>query len=280
MSDSNADQIAYWNDSAGDTWARMQAALDRQLEPLGLRAMEALAPTAGERVIDIGCGCGQTTLQLAERVGTAGQATGFDISQPMLAVARQRGAEAGARQASFVEADAQIHAFEADSVDAVFSRFGVMFFADEAAAFANLRKALRPGGRLAFICWRSMVENPWMTLPLQAGLTLLPSPEPGDPLAPGPFALADPDRIRAILREAGFTDVDIVPYDRKIGCGDLDQTVNLALRVGPLGRLRAEHPESRDAVADAVREMLKAYVTQNGEVLLDSATWIVTARNG
>lgn len=274
----NADQIAYWNDTAGDTWSKMQADLDRQIEPLGLVAIEALAPAAGERIIDIGCGCGQTTLQLAARVGPAGGVLAVDVSQPMLAVARQRAEAAGVKQVRFMEADAQTHRFDAAAADAAFSRFGVMFFADTTAAFANVRRALKPDGRLAFVCWRTMAENPWMTVPLQAALSLLPAPSPSDPLAPGPFALADPDRIRRVLGEAGFIGVEITPHDQAIGGGELEQAVQLALRVGPLGALRRDYPESREAVADAVRKALAPYVTPTG-VRLASGTWIVTARN-
>jgi ubiquinone/menaquinone biosynthesis C-methylase UbiE len=275
----NADQVAYWNESAGETWASLQDRLDRQLDGLGARAMAALAPQPGERVIDVGCGNGATSLALAQAVGPAGAVLGLDISRPMLAVARQRAAQAGLQQVEFREADAQTESLGAGGYDAVFSRFGVMFFADSAAAFANLRTALKPGGRLAFVCWRPLTENPWMTLPFAAAMKHLPAlPEPPDPNAPGPFAFADPERVRAILAAAGFSAVAIRPHDDGIGGNGLDETVELALRVGPLGRALNDHPHLRPVVVDDIRAALAPHLTADG-VKLPGAVWIVTAHN-
>lgn len=276
QSTANADQIAYWNALAGETWAALQDRLDRQIEPLGLEAIAALDPRPGERILDIGCGCGQTSLELAQR---AGAVTGADISEPMLTVARRRAAEAGA-DIAFLVADAQTHAFEPASFDAAFSRFGVMFFEDPPAAFANVARALKPGGRLAFVCWRPMAENAWMSAPFAAALPHLPTealPPPPDPTAPGPFAFADPDRVRGILAKAGFADVEIRGHDRKVGGNDLETTVALSLRVGPLGALLREQPQLKDTVVAAIREALAPHAGPDG-VFLPSATWIVTAR--
>lgn len=270
----NAAQVAYWNDAAGQTWAEMQDALDRQLAPLGRAAMAALTPKPGERLLDIGCGAGQTTLELAAAVAPGGEVLGLDISRPLLEVARARPATPGV---SFVEGDAQTHAFEPAGFDGAFSRFGVMFFADPPAAFANIRSALKPGGRLAFVCWRAMAENPIMTAPLTAALAHLPAPSPPDPTAPGPFAFADPDRVRGILGQAGFEGIQLAPHDEKVGGGDLRTAVGLALRVGPLGMLLRENPDKRDDVVAAIREALARHEGPDG-VKLDSATWIVTAR--
>lgn len=277
-SGANADQIAYWNNSAGATWAALQDRLDRQIEPLGQRAMDAGAPKAGEQVLDIGCGCGQTSLELAQRVGPNGQVLGVDISEPMLEVARRRGGEAGLANVSFLAADAQTRAFPPGGFDLAFSRFGVMFFDDPTAAFRNIAAALRPDGRLAFVCWRPLAENPWMGAPMQAALSLLPPmPPPADPTAPGPFAFADPERLRGILAAAGLTDIDIAPHDQMIGGNDLDETVAMSLRVGPLGAVLRENPELKDGVVGAIREALARHLTPQG-VMLASATWIVTAK--
>lgn len=277
-SGANADQIAYWNNSAGATWAALQDRLDRQIEPLGQRAMDAGAPKAGEQVLDIGCGCGQTSLELAQRVGPSGQVLGVDISEPMLEVARRRGGEAGLANVSFLAADAQTRAFPPGGFDLAFSRFGVMFFDDPTAAFRNIAAALRPDGRLAFVCWRPLAENPWMGAPMQAALSLLPPmPPPADPTAPGPFAFADPKRLRGILAAAGLVDIDIAPHDQMIGGNDLDETVAMSLRVGPLGAVLRENPELKDGVVGAIREALARHVTPQG-VMLASATWIVTAK--
>lgn len=272
----NADQVAYWNAQAGETWATHQERLDRQIETLGAVAMAALAPRPGEGAIDIGCGCGQTTLALAGAVGPGGFVTGVDISRPMLAVARRRAASAA--NAAFLEADAQTHPFPPGAADAIFSRFGVMFFEDPSAAFANIRAALKPGGRLGFVCWRPFPLNEWMLVPLQAALALVPAPPPPpDPFAPGPFAFADADRVRGILEGAGFSEIAIEPHDARIGGNPLDEAVDLALRVGPLGMLLRENPDRKEAVIAAVREALRPHEGPDG-VMLNSATWIVTAR--
>jgi len=273
----NADQITYWNASAGETWAALQDQLDHQIEPLGARAMDALAPAPGERVIDIGCGCGQTTMALAARVGPGGAVLGVDISRPMLEVARRRVAAQGLAQVTLTQADAQTHAFAPGAFDAVFSRFGVMFFEDPTAAFANIRKALRSGGRLGFVCWRPFADNPWMMTPMTAALQHLPPPPPPpDPFAPGPFAFADADRLRGILSDAGFEGVRIEPLDALIGAPTLDQAVDVALKVGPLGALLRDQPDRAGLVVDAIRAALAPYVTAEG-VRLPSATWIVRA---
>jgi len=223
---------------------------------LGLRAIEALAPKPGERILDIGCGAGQSTLALAQAVGPAGLAQGLDISRPLLTVAEGRAREAGLEQARFLEADAQTHAFEPASFDGVFSRFGVMFFADPTEAFRNIRTALKPGGRLAFVCWRSPAENVFMSLPAKAVAHLLPPSPPPVPHAPGPFAFADGDRLKGILETAGFSAVTLTPHDQKIGSGDLEQTLATSLKVGPPGAVLRENPHLRDEVIEAVRTAL------------------------
>lgn len=274
----NSDQVAFWNTRAGETWARRQVELDRQLRGLGRIAMDRLAPAAGEAVLDIGCGCGDSTLELARGVGAAGCVTGVDISAPMLAVARSRPLLPGSGAVRWLEADAQVHTFPAGEADAAFSRFGVMFFADPKAAFANLRRALRPGGRLAFVCWRAAALNPFMTAPFAAAAHLFETlPPPGDPLAPGPFAFAEKDRIAGILGAAGFASVDIAPHDEAIGGGSVEETADLSLTIGPLGAALREAPHLAAAAREAVRAAVAPHLTARG-VLLDSASWMVSAR--
>ena len=273
----NAAQIDCWNATAGQTWARFQEQLDRQIEPLGLEAMRARAPAPGESILDVGCGCGQTSLELATRVTASGAVSGADISVPMLEVARARLVPDGAATPVFHQVDAQTGDLGEGAFDAVFSRFGVMFFSDPVAAFANLRQALKPDGRLAFVCWRPFQEKLWMRVPMEAAQPFLPPAPPIDPQAPGPFAFADADRVQSILAGAGFSDVTLNAFNASIGGSNLGQTVDLAFRVGPLGAVVREQPDLAATVAGAVREALAAYETPSG-VLMPAAVWIVRAR--
>ncbi|MBV8653509.1 MAG: methyltransferase domain-containing protein [Alphaproteobacteria bacterium] len=275
----NAAQIDYWNAEAGRTWVELQAQIDRTIEPFDREGMRALAPRQGERIIDIGCGCGQTTVELAAQVGPSGAAIGVDISAPMLEVARHRAVPSGAARPEFRQIDAQTGDLGEQAFDAMFSRFGVMFFSDPPAAFANIRKALRPSGRLTFVCWRPLTENHWMRVPMEAARPLLPPMPPADPTAPGPLAFADPDRVRAILAKGGFRAVTIDPFDASIGSPDIDQALDMALRMGPLGRALREHPGRTADITDAVRHALSQYETPSG-VKLPAAIWVVRAQAG
>src|SRR5436305_12420841 len=193
----NADQIAYWNGPGGQRWAERQAAQDVLLKPVLDILIDRAALKSGERVMDVGCGSGATSIAFAKKVTPSGHVLGIDVSGPMLARARQS-APAGL-PIDFVLADATVHPFEPASYDLLASRFGVMFFADPALSFANMRKGLKPGGRLVFACWREAKKNPWMTLPLRAATKHAPRlPELG-PEDPGPFSFADEARVRRIL---------------------------------------------------------------------------------
>lgn len=276
----NAEQITYWNQHAGPTWVAIQSFIDQQIRPLGLAAMERAALTPGTAVLDVGCGCGDTTLEIARRVAP-GDVLGVDISAPMLTRAAQQAQAAGVA-ARFELADAQTYSFEPARFDVLFSRFGVMFFADPTTAFANLHRALRPTGRLAFVCWQSMFDNPWMTVPMAAALQHLPPPPIPAPGAPGPFAFADADHVRGILGGAGFRDVSLEPLPMTLTVGggrDLDETVDFLLRMGPTARaLRdIDDPELTPLVAASVRAALLPYQTADG-VRMESASWVVTAK--
>lgn len=277
--DPNAAQREYWTTSPGaQAWTALHRDLDIQFVPLTAAAIDALAPQAGEAILDVGCGCGDTTLQIARRLAPGGRVTGLDISPAMLAVARHRAGQEEATSVAFAEADAQTHGFAAGAYDAVFSRFGVMFFADPVAAFANLRGALRDGGRLTFLCWRAPDDNPFMMVPLEAALHLFREPPPpADPFAPGPFAFADPARVERILREAGFGAIDIAPLDIPAGGHRVERALHLAMNIGPLPRLLREQPEVTEAATEAVRAALAAHDGPEG-VRLRAATWLVRAR--
>jgi len=228
-------------------------------------------------VLDIGCGGGETSVDLARAVSPGGAVLGVDISRTLLKrVATPRVAALGL-DIRFQVADAQTSDFGGERFDAVFSRFGVMFFSDPAAAFANILKALKPGGRLAFVCWRSPSENPRMTAPFKAVEHLLPPLPPSDPLAPGPFAFADPERVRSILDETGFGKIAIRPYDAKVGGLSVEDSMLMAAQMDPLGAVLRENPDLRPQVQDLVAAELQRQRGADGKVRMDAAIWVVTA---
>lgn len=279
----NAEQIKYWNETSGAKWVALHDLVDAQIRPLGRRAMERARIAPGERVLDVGCGCGATTLELARRVGPTGSVTGIDISNVMLERARQAVVHAGLSNVHFENADAQTHIFAPQTFDVLFSRFGVMFFAHPEAAFTNLRSALRPGGRLAFVAWQAVHLNPWMFVPMAAAAQHITIPIPASPDAPGPFAFADVERVRGILSRAGFVDLAFEELNDTLlvaGGADLDQTVAFLLQMGPTGAAVREAGAGAGAlevITAAIREALQAYTTPDG-VRMQAAAWVVTGR--
>jgi SAM-dependent methyltransferase len=274
----NADQIAYWNGPGGQHWADRQQAQDTLLAPVTDILIDRAKAKTGERIIDVGCGCGDTSIALAQRVGRTGHVTGIDISAPMLAVARQRVA-AGA-PVEFLLADATVYPFASGDFDLLVSRFGVMFFAEPAVSFANLRKALRPSGRLTFVCWREPRDNPFFMAPLQAVYKHAPRLPQLGPEDPGPFSFASEARVQRVLGEAGFSAIAMEPcnlvLDLAVGRG-LDAAVEGALEIGPAARALAEQsPDVRAAAANSIREALAAFVSGQ-KVLLPASIWVVTA---
>jgi SAM-dependent methyltransferase len=251
-------------------WTEAYELIDLQLSPLGLRAIEALGLGTGDVVLDIGCGAGQTLLQLAERVGTKGQVIGVDVAPLLLEIARRR--TEPLTQVRLIQADAQHLDLPSESTDAVFSRFGVMTFNDPVAAFVNFRRILRPSGALAFSCWRSLGENELDHLPLSAAGVEATVDE-------SPFSFADPEHVRRIVEAAGFSEIVIQSHDEKVSSGDLDAMTWVLLRVGPLGKIVRENPALRATAEPPLRKALAA-LGDPSRVQLLASVWIVTARVG
>jgi len=275
----NADQATYWNGPAGQHWTVRQPMQDILLAPVSQVLLDRAVAQPGERVLDVGCGCGATTIAFAERVVPDGFVLGIDISAPMLARARQIAAQG--LPLDFVLADATVHRFDPAGFDLLVSRFGVMFFADPVVSFANLRSALRPSGRVAFACWREPRYNPWMMTPLQAvhqHVPKMPRPEPDDP---GPFAFASEERVHRILEQAGFSGIAMEPHDLSLDIAmgrGLDAAVEGALEIGPASRALDGHPaDVRAAAKDSIRDVLVPFV-RGESVPLPASIWIVTAR--
>jgi SAM-dependent methyltransferase len=277
-SGANAEQIRYWNESGGPVWARLHAQTEAQLAAFGRAALDRAAVSPGAHVIDVGCGAGATTIELGRRVGPEGKVLGLDVSAPLLEVARE--AARGLAHVGFTHADASAAELPEGTFDLLFSRFGVMFFADPTAAFAHLRRALRSGGRLCFACWRGAEHNAWMTVPLMAVAEHVPV-APLDPEAPGPLAFADDARVRRILEGAGFADVAFEAHDQPMNVGgeSLDEATSFFSQVGVAARAIREAPAEAAARAKvALREALARHAGPNG-VSLGGSVWIVTARS-
>jgi SAM-dependent methyltransferase len=274
----NADQIAYWNGPGGQHWADRQQTQDVLLTPVSEILIDRARAKSGERIIDVGCGCGAVAIALAEKVGATGRVLGIDISAPMLGRAEQM-APAGA-PVDFVLADATVYPFEPASFDLLVSRFGVMFFAEPTLSFANMRKAMRPSGRLTFACWREPRDNPFFMAPLQAAYKHVPKLPQLAPDDPGPFAFASEARVTGILGKAGFTDIAMercdLALDIAVGRG-LDAAVESALEIGPASRaLDGQPADLRAAATDSIREALAAFA-KGQSVPLPASIWIVTA---
>jgi SAM-dependent methyltransferase len=275
----NEDQRKYWNEQAGPTWVSQQERLDPQIRPHGARGLALLDARAGERVLDVGCGCGETSLELARRVGPSGRVLGADISGPMLDRARERATAAGLANLSFVQADAQTHGFEPASFDALFSRFGVMFFEDPPAAFTNLAKALRSGGRVAFVCWQPIAANPWLGVPMAALAPLLPPLPPLPEGAPGPFAFGDPARVEKILASAGFVEISLRGEHVPMGFPTVEEGARFLVEMGPVGAALRQTGDAglKERALSTLREVLRPHAP-DGSPRLGSAIWLASAR--
>ena len=269
----NTEMIEYWNGPVGERWAKLQEQIDASLARIS-RAIIAFAdPRPRERVLDIGCGAGTTTYALAKAVGNEGSVTGVDISEPMLAVARARG-----RGVNFRKADAAVHLFH-PTHDLVFSRFGVMFFDDPIRAFANIRKAVKPHGRIAFVCWRDLRENIWASAPIAAARDLVPEQPPADPYAPGPYAFADGERLANILAKAGYRNIRLEALDTEVNLGaTLDDATAQVLNIGPLARAATGLDDAtREKIRAVVRGALAPYEMPEG-ITPPASCWLVGAK--
>jgi SAM-dependent methyltransferase len=277
----HAEQVAFWNGPGGERWVADQARMEAMLAPVADALIAHASVRPGEVVLDVGCGYGVTAIMLARVVGPTGRVIGLDVSAPMLELARAR--SAGITNIEWIEADATTYGFVPGSVDLVFSRFGVMFFGDPVAAFANLRRALRPEGQLVFACWRTIEENPWIQVPAKAVFAHVPPPPRPGPDDPGMLSFGDPARVARILADAGFGTPRFTKLDLTIdlgGGGGLDDATEQALSMRPASQILLDQADSvRAAVAASVRAALAPYVTGN-TVGLPGAVWLVDAPQG
>jgi SAM-dependent methyltransferase len=277
----NESEIQYWNSATTRPWAEMHEAIDRLFADLTQMALDFAAPQPGERVIDIGCGSGTTVLELAERVGSTGYVLGADISEQSVEKARERITAADMRQAEVSLCDVSTHTFATETFDLAFSRFGVMFFTDPTATFINLRRGMKPGGRLRFAVFRTPQENLWGTAPVTAVRHLLPPIKPPGPDDPGQFSWADQARVTRILEGAGYEDVVFTRHDpamRLAGPGGAADAANFAMKVGPIARaMSSASPPEPDAVRAGLEAFFRGHDGPEG-IVLPGALWFVSAR--
>jgi ubiquinone/menaquinone biosynthesis C-methylase UbiE len=280
---SNSDMRKFWNGDGGLNWMRFQSRLEKSLTGFGEQAISSAKIARDERVLDVGCGWADTSFELAQRVGPNGYVRGIDISKLILKQARNRIDSFGLDNIQFDCVDAESHRFDSMKFDVIFSRFGVMFFNDPVAAFRNLIGALKPGGRIVFICWQSVKDNQWVNLPQEIVAKHVAGLEPVNPEAPGGFAFGDANRVLSILQEAGFVDIRVKPYDTKFNVGEnLDEAITFLSHLGPASAV-IEAPDLDSVIKNHIiadlRNELVLNQSSNG-IELDSATWIFTAANG
>jgi SAM-dependent methyltransferase len=272
---SNAGQVGAWDGNEGVFWTAQARRLDETLANCHGPFLTAAAIRDGDRVLDVGCGTGRATRDVA-RIAVNGSALGVDLSSQMIALARATADGEGLHNVEFRQADAQIHPFDRGAFDVVISRMGSMFFGDPHAAFANLHRALRPDGRLTLLTWQDVADNEWLTQ-FRSALAVgrdLPSPPPD---APSPFALADPDRVRAILGAAGFTDISFESLHEPMSFGpDADDAFDFVSELTGWMRNGLDD-EDRDAALAALRTTIAEHTGDDG-VTYQSATWIIQAR--
>jgi ubiquinone/menaquinone biosynthesis C-methylase UbiE len=276
----NTAQHEYWNTVAGPRWVGLGGYVERRVRAVNDLLLARSAVEAGENVLEIGCGTGAATVPFAEAVGERGRVVGVDISEPMLAGARQHIAASGLHNVTLLTADAQVHHFDPDRFDLIASRFGVMFFADPVAAFSNLLPAARAGGRLCFACWGPLDENKHWLIPYEVALRHLGPPEPQPPHMPGPMAFSDQAYVRSILETAGFADVGINRETPDIIGSTPAEEADFACIMSPAGRL-IDEKKPEDAVRATIkREMTKAFAAYvlGKEMRLPSTVFLVTAR--
>ena len=281
MSEVNKNQREFWSGKGGDVWVERQSAMDTMLSPLGEAALNKLNFNENENVLDIGCGCGHTTLNIAKRIGPTGKVTGLDISEPMLKKAKESAEEMSLTNASFNCVDVQTDEIGEQLFSVAFSRFGVMFFEDSVVAFRNINKSLISGGSLSFVCWQSPAKNPWQSLFVQEVKKFIDLPSP-PPRSPGPFAFMESEYVSSILKESEFQDIIIDGHEAEVNMfsgRSLSDSVKDYISINPVvsEMLKGSPENQKTEIIKSAIEAFSPYYSEKG-LVFPSATWLVTAR--
>lgn len=281
MSEINKGQKDFWSGKGGDVWVERQNAMDTMLNPLGHAAMNKLNLKDGENVLDLGCGCGHTTLDIAKKILPNGKVTGLDISVPMLKRAKESAIKESLNNVSFNCVDVQTDDIGEDIYSSAFSRFGVMFFEDSVAAFKNINKSLRLGASLSFVCWQSSSLNPWQSLFIQEIKKFLDLPSP-PPRSPGPFAFMESDYVISILEESNFQDIEIEGHKEEVTMfpgRNLPEAIKDYISINPVvtQMLKDSPEELKNKIINSAEEAFSPYFSDKG-LVFPSATWLVSAK--
>ena len=276
----NQEQKEFWNEKKGEIWVSLESKIDKMLGPLGDQAIKILKPKVGEKILDIGCGTGSTSQTLSKFVGESGIITGIDISKPILNFAQKQKENKRIKNINFIQADAQNHKFSDLNYDAVFSRFGIMFFEDPISAFKNIKKSLSCNGRLTFVCWSKSEDNDWMNLSSNVASQFLELPPKANPKEPGPFAFEDYFYMEEILIKSGWKNIKIKAYKENIVIGKtLDYAADFLSRMGPMSvPFENANKQTKEKVISALKECYSKYFTTKG-VEFHFSSWIVSALN-
>ena len=276
----NVDQRKFWNESKGKSWVELQPNIDELFKPISKKVIETLDARPGEKILDIGCGTGGMSFNLSEKVGQSGLVCGYDISHPMLEFAEKRRKERNLSNIKYVEADLQTHKFNGDIFDALFSRFGVMFFEDPVEAFRNLRKVVKKNGRIVFVCWAERLENDWIDLPTAVASRFLELPPNPPQKSPGPFAFEDKTYVKGVLEESGWSSMNFENFTCSHSSGPtLEEAARFLGKMGPMsGPVEKAGIETREKFFSALGQELEKFKTDQG-VMMNFSTWIVSAVN-
>ena len=277
--DENKEQKEFWNDLKGELWVELQTRIDPMLSVFDQKLFEVLEAQSGERALEIGCGTGTTTLKMSECLGPSGSIHAVDFSRPMICRAQERASEASVDHADFVEAEAQEYDYPSGEFDLAYSRFGVMFFQDPVKAFSKIRNAMKPGGRLGYICWADKSKNPWISEPAQVAKEFLELPKPPGEDEPGMFSMCREERIFEILEKAGWSEIKVEWFESTNMIGkNAEDAADFISRMGPMSEPFSEADEGqKQKTLEALRTFLKDRETPNG-VQMGFGNWVVTAK--